>query len=319
MQKRERWLATIAGVLLLLAAGQFLYGTVQAAFDERHARLNDFEKEAGDKQAMIARGQRARGRLKEWQRRSLPSDLELARSLYQNWLVGLVDQASFARARVNSSPVVTKRGVYYRLPFTVSGQGTLEQVTRFLYDFYKADHLHQVWRLNLKPIESGEAARKPAELDVLLSIEALVLPGADRRSELASAPADRLAWGKLEDYLKPIVERNVFAPFSPAPPAVAQSDPTAAAAQPPDFDTAKHAFVTAVLDVGGKPQVWLNVRTTGELLKLDEGDEFQVGTFRGTIERIGALAVEILADGRRQLVPLGKSLRDSQDVPPGGS
>jgi hypothetical protein len=116
---------------------------------------------------------------------------------------------------------------------------------------------------------------------------------------------------KPEDYRQAIVTRNVYTAYvPPRPPAVKNSDPP----KPPPFDEAQQAVVTAILDEGGAPQAWVNVRTSGKLLKLREGEEFTVGSLKGTITRIGPQEIEFLADGKRRLVALGKSLRDGREI-----
>lgn len=311
MQRRERLLAITTAGLLGLVGAQLLYGSVQARFDDRHARLEGLRRDIDEKETQILRGKRIARQLADWQRRSLPADVQLARSLYQNWLSELVDQVQLSKANVVSSPVTTRRDAYHRLPFSVRGQGTLTQVTELLYKFYRADHLHRIVSLNLTPLEAaGDKGGKT--LDVFLSIEALALPAADRTDALNAAPAERLALADLEAYRKIIVERNLFAPYSPPP--IAKKDG-------PEFDAARHAFLTAVLESGGRPQAWLNVRTSGELMKLHEGDTFKVGPLNGTITKItiSPRAIEYEADGRRRRVPLGKSLRDGKELPARGA
>lgn len=417
MQQRERLLAKIAGGAALVAAVQFGYSFVQSAFDERQMRIDALQQELEDQRTAEVRGRRAKKQLDEWNRRSLPSDLDKARSLYQNWLAGTVDKIRLAKAEVTSSPPMPRLGIYNRLPFTVRGQGTLSQVTQLLYEFYRADHLHQLQRFTLTPIESAEGAQpgggpgsmggfpwaggfrrgrrsrdgssrdgssrenlgsensspggaesetasrdasaregSPAEpsssaaapgdlapqgpapegsppggddrggprpegrmrgrsmrerfasmfspqsrlmFDVSLSIEALVLPGAERKDQLNEATSDRLAFKEFDDYRRPITDRNVFAPYS----------------EPEESDASKEAFVTAVMKVDGRLQAWLSLRNWGRVRKLYEGDRIDVGSVHATVARIEAHSIEIEADGKRRKVALGKSLADSKELP----
>ncbi|MEX2120967.1 MAG: hypothetical protein WD847_15355 [Pirellulales bacterium] len=303
MQRRERILALIAGGLVVLAIGQYGYGLVGAAFEERTTELDTLREQVANKEARVTRGKRAARKLSEWERRSLPPDLYMAGSLYQSWLLGLVDRAAFANASVNPDATISRTDVYQMLRFQIKGNGKLDQVTRFLHDFYSADHLHQVASIKLLP-------SKDAVLGVTIAVEAMVLPGAEPRRALGSSTSDRLAFGDLEQYKKVIVGRNLFAVYKP-PPVVAAPG---SAPKPPEFDTAKHAFVTGITQGGGRPLVWLNVRTTGQHLRLHEGQSFKVGDLEGTIARITPRAVEIETEGKRRLVPVGKSLRDGRDL-----
>jgi hypothetical protein len=76
------------------------------------------------------------------------------------------------------------------------------------------------------------------------------------------------------------------------------------------FDEAKYTFVTGIVEVNGRRQVWLTVRTEGELIPLFEGETFQVGSFAGKIVKIHPRHVEIESEGTRVSVRNGQSLSD---------
>lgn len=82
----------------------------------------------------------------------------------------------------------------------------------------------------------------------------------------------------------------------------------------PTFDEAAYTFVTAIVETGGRRQVWLTIRTTGKLLKLFEGDTFKVGSMQGTIRHIHERHIEILSDEVTYLVRFGKSLHDGKEA-----
>jgi hypothetical protein len=54
------------------------------------------------------------------------------------------------------------------------------------------------------------------------------------------------------------------------------------------FDQAKHTVFTAIVGVGDESEVWLFIRPTATLMKLHEGDPFEVGSIKGTIREIGS-------------------------------
>lgn len=315
MQQRERLLLKITSVVALIAAAQFGFMFVQGAFEERQTRRDAIEQELEGKQAIILRGKRAQRKLKEWEHRSLPADLDQARSLYQNWLANAVERLRFDKAEVTSGPAMSKLDIYNRLPFTVRGTGSLDQVTSLLYEFYKADHLHQIQRLQLTPV-SGRVDRRPgpfgpgnaevdspgpSQFDLTLTIEALVLPGADRRDKLNDAVSERLAWKELDEYRIPITERNLFAPY----------------AARITIDESREAYFTGITSDEGRLQAWLNLRGSGRTLKLSEGDNLDVGSLHGTVARIREQEIEIELDGKRRRISLGKSLADGQELPAG--
>jgi hypothetical protein len=359
-------LAWFAGLALSVAGVLFGSSYVQSLFDERQARLDSLDREVSDKNAAILRGKKAAKKLAEWQHRSLPTDLVLARSLYKNWLAGLVERTRLAKADVTLGADMPKPGIYVKVPVNLRGQGTMEQIVQFLFDFYQADHLHYIRQLTLTPLASNDAGQTPGggspggqaagapggrpaggfgrfggrgggggpggpagfggpgglegfggpggggfrgagfgrggprtdgpKYELTLAIEALSLPGGDRRDQLTDAKSDRLAYADADAYRKTITERNFFSPYTP----VIENDPAA------------DAFITAVVKKEGKYQVWINLRSSGKMLKLYEGETFDLGKEKATVSKIQPLRVEIEAAGRRREVALGNNLAEQR-------
>jgi Tfp pilus assembly protein PilO len=307
MQPREKKLAAIVGVLLAVMVLYLGVGRIVSSFSERTSRLKALKAEIHEKTGKEARGQKAAEQLAEWESRSLPSNHELARTLYQNWLVQLADKGKLKNVSVDAGRGGSHRGIYYKLPFTVHARGSLEQAIRFMHEFYAANHLQQLREVSLQPIE------KSSDLDMNFIIEALILPKSSN-TELNPEPAVRLAYTGLADYTSPITKRNFFAeyvePRPPEPPRITQPPPP-----PPQFDPSKYAYLTAILEVEGATEAWFDVRTTGELLRLVEGQKLEIGKFKGTISRINLNDVEIESDGKFKQLALGKSLTQATAMP----
>lgn len=305
MTQRERILAIMTVLLLAGLGAKFAADKLLAAFDARTERRDSLQAELAKKQALILHARRSSRQIADWEQQSLPANLQLARSLYQNWLVGLVDRAKLEAVQVNSSTPQSHGDAYRRLTFNLSAQGELLQIVHFLHEFYQAGHLHQIRSLALAPAPTGR------KLVLSAAIEALSLPSADK-DQLNDQPAQRLAHSTLEDYVQAIARRNFFQPYSPPPPP-APSRPVVldVPAQPPQpqFDPARYAYLTAILRVSGQPEAWINVRPTGELLRLRQGDVLRVGAFRGTVIRIAERHIELDCDGKPCQVALGSSLR----------
>lgn len=311
MTPRERWLAMIAAGALALVAAKYGYDFVSSEYSARYDQLGQLEQDLASRKALILRGQRSSRQMREWERRSLPPDPNLGRTLYHNWLVQLADQAKLSGVQISSTTPISRGDAYKKLTYSVHARGSLEQVTRFMYDFYRANHLHLVRSLTLTP----EADQKG--LDFLATVEALMVPTAEERATLGTEKSDRLAWSKWEDYQQPIVERNLFAPYTPPPPPPRETPvvkPTVKPPGPPPFDVAKFAYLTAILDVHGKPQAWLHVRTTGELLKLHAGDEFKVGEMHALVMSIERRGMQYSAAGKLHWLTLGKNLREAKQA-----
>jgi len=305
LNKRERILAIVVAALLVVVVGWQVFAAIADPLGQLRAQqlnlANDLERKTREKEAL----EQAKERLEEWQRRSLPSDTELARELYRGWLSVLAGK-SFSSGFNLDRPVVTPRGDFYnKLHFVVHAQGTLDQLARFLHGFYSAGHLHMVYSLLVEPVE------KSGEMKFTITVEALILPGADRRKELTKEPGNRLASADVDAY-KAIAERNLFAPYAPPkPPDVAKAEPK------PQFDPSRYAYATAI--VGGRDgrlEVWLRKRTTDETLTLHEGDPLEVGPFKGMVARISPREFEIRVEGEPKpyVVALGDNLRGTESA-----
>ena len=280
------------GAIAVLYGGNWLYqANYVDPLEQRRAEVDQLTADIAERELDMARFRKANERLKRWQVQSLPSDTELARSSYQAWLVRLVGSAGFASPNVDSSEPVTRKGLYTSLGFSARGRGTLEQLTKFLYEFYRADHLHRIQSLSLTPVPRHD------ELDIAISIEALSLPNAERKDRLSTRISDRLASEQLADY-RPIVERNLFGIGGGG------------------FDAADFAYLTAITEVNGEPEAWFTLRASGELLKLRRGQSFQIGALEGTIAEITDSDVILFCDDERWLVGVGENLMQASTLPP---
>lgn len=303
LQPRERQLAIAVAGLLLLVATRSGYSRIDAAFQRRQTQLQSLNQSIADGRLREAQIQQAAEQLAQWETRSLPADRELAQSLYQNWLLGVVDRLKLSQVHVDPGRPTSSRNDFTRLPFTVRGRGSLEQITRFLFEFYSVNHLHQLRDLTLKPLDNS------SELELSARIEALILPGAESRNRLNDEPGTGLAQRDVKEYVRILGGRNMFAPYVPPPP----PKPLAATPPPPKpkptFDPAKFAVLTGVTEIDGRPQAWIRVKTSGQLLKVSEGDAVDVGQFRGVVAGIASTHVDLHVEGKPAVrLSLGKSL-----------
>ncbi|HZZ71411.1 MAG TPA: hypothetical protein VFE24_04105 [Pirellulales bacterium] len=317
MQKREKQLAQAVGALGSLVACVLIYKGVTSSFASRTEVLNKSQMQLADKQAKLQVAARQRAELKQLDAQSLPTDRQLARSEYQNWLIKCVEQSGLKEPDVQSQqPTLAAKDGFQKFTFTVSGRGTLENVTKFLYGFYQGNHLQKIRRLALKEADNSK------QLTMTVAIEALSLFDADRSDRLNTAPATRLAEKDLSKYKEAIVGRNLFAAYVAPPPVhVVREERPKPTPQPtyvpppkPEFDQAKFAKITSILASKEGVEAWLLVQTTGKLLKLHQGDSFEVGSVSGQVTRIDYNSMEFTSDGKTRSVPLGGSLRDSTVV-----
>jgi hypothetical protein len=400
MSNREKILAAMVGLLILVGGMLYVMSYLSQTIANKRSQARNLEAQIDQKQLAVRQSVLAAERLTWYKRRSLPPDLERARSLYQTWLLKVVTDVGLSEPNVNVISSQSHRGLYNQLGFTVSGRGDIRQLTRLLYSFYQADYLHRIRRLHVKRIQGSR------QLDIALAIDAVSLPSATHMDSLSDHPSGRLAYGSLQDYYEIILARNLKGPpnnppsiesigeqqvntnssvsftvqardpdgedqlrywmdaegiaeaafdpesgqfrWSPSepgdyqvtfhvaddgfppmsasqqvqisvtdpPPPPPREEPQVVVAKP-SFALAQFAYVTAITEVNGRRQTWINLRTDGSTLKLFEGDEFSVGQVPVLVRQIQGDSVELEAEvlEKRFRVRLGQNLADGVDLP----
>jgi hypothetical protein len=290
LQRREIILAAAAGGLTLVLAVWFLFFSGRSlSYGQLSDRRDQLLLEVAKKQRDVKAAEIAVRRLAEWRRRALPSDVAEARVQYQAWLRELADRFEFRQPSIEPTGLEPRPQTSTLLKFTVHGRTDLAKLTEFLYEFYRAGHLHQIRLIDVSSVP------KSTDLNVNIDVEALSLPGADRKNKLTEVQNKTLPSAELSVYKNAIVKRNLFAPFRPA------------GDQPPD--AAQTTFVTAILAVDGVSEVWLVDRTTGKDWKLHAGERLEVGSIKGTVTSIGTHDIVVDIGGRPRRYHTGDNLR----------
>ena len=206
MNQRERMLAIAVGVMVAIVGVYFLWSYVDSAFRSRRGEIASLEKNIRDFKLQILQGQRANKRLLEYEARSLPPKPEVARSVYQSWLLAEVGKAGLEDQQVKAIATIGEGEVYVKQSFKITGRGTLPQIVGLLDSIYRRDYLQRVTLLVLKPIKESK------QLDLTLTIEGVSMRTAPEATALHQRPSTRLALAKREDYDRVILGRNLFGP-----------------------------------------------------------------------------------------------------------
>jgi hypothetical protein len=307
MTKREKVLAGSVVVLLGGLGGQRLYNRFQDAVDARQSQVQAAQIKLHDVNLTVAQGRRALKQVEQWQRRSLPSDREKALTLYKAWLLEMAKKSGLAVTDIKLAPGTLRSTTFSAVGYQLTGSGSLSAITAMLYEFYDSPYLHQITKLQL--------SRPPGapQMQVLLDVEALSLPGADAVDKLPEGKSNRLRLASLNDYQKSLGERDLATAYSPPrPPApkIERRETT----QPPKFDDAEQAHFTAALSDGDKWVAWINVRTTGETLHVGAGDPVKVGALDAQVVSIEPKALVVKIGEKNYRVPLGESLRKGKEI-----
>jgi hypothetical protein len=312
VSKRERTLAIVVLCLLGLVAANYTKSRCDRMVAARRSALLSAKERLADAQFALANGRRAVAQMEDWQARSLPPDRGVATSLYRSWLLEKLKSAGLSVDDVNPDLRSGQTAAYGSIGYLVEARGSLESIAALLYEFYRSPLLQQITRMRLRP-NTDDAGL----IDVSLRVEALMLPGAMHTDKLPEGTSDRLALAGLDDYRRALSERNVFAAY--VPPAAERPAAVAKSTRPaPQFDAAGHAYVTGIVETDGKLQAWITVRTTGEVLRLVEGDPLKVGLLEGRIVSIGPRELVLEAGGKQLKVELGHSLREEAVKETGG-
>lgn len=216
MTPRIKWLL-IAGLAVFVLYGlDSLYRSwIERPSQQLTSQIADLQDKlsASKTEQLLAKKQGKR--LEAFGARALPDNPQLARSLYQQWLLNLVEKNELTSASVDAAQPVrleirsrTKKGkrqlVGHRINYSLRGQATLAKLSGFLNDFRKAGHLHKIRAITLNPI--GNEGR----LDADLTIEVLSLEVSANKEQLGVwEMADESAVApSTYDHL---VRRNLFA------------------------------------------------------------------------------------------------------------
>ncbi len=310
---RYRTLGLAAALFLMVAyfGGEWLLAhVIQGPLDVARNRRTQLERDIQQRETSLRRLREASQLLARWEDQSLPADTEAARSLYQAWLVELVDDVGLGSPSVTSSEPVPRAGLYYTLSFAVRARGTLEQLTQFLFAFYRTDLLHQVRSLTITPLQRTD------QLDLSLAIETLILQAssaAGAKPAVAAAGAttenvyeqfrrrswrisDRLAFDDQEAY-QAIVRRNIFALGG-------------------GFDPTDNTYLTSITQIDGQPEVWFTNRATDEVVRLRAGGRLTLGPLTFLLAEVFDTDVVIETDGERWLLGLGDKITEAHALPP---
>ncbi len=210
MNQREKTLAALVGLLVVSLVGYFVWSATQKSLNQRRSAITNLRNQLDQQDRTLRKASRATAQLQALEQQSLPKDRETANSLYQQWLLDLVDRLGFTDPSVQVAERRSRGGIFDQLRFEVDAIASKDQLVSFLAEFYTSADLHRIQQLSLKPIKGTR------DLDVLISIEALSLPNSNRKS-VGDLRSDRVNAADVAAFEQQILDRSMFFPANEPP------------------------------------------------------------------------------------------------------
>ena len=231
MSSRERILAAVVILLLGCFTGVFVWDQVSSMFRVRHNDIAELQRQIQDNIDRQEKADSHSDRMASLNLRSLPRRQELARHLYQEWLLRVIKEEGLEeKVNLDFRQVRPFGDAYYQIAFNVNGAANLNELTQFLFRFYSVNYLHRISEMSV------QVNRASNELSINLTIQALVLPGASDDTELVQPPGQRLVYDDKSRYVSVITGRNIFGFPNKAPRLNPVADQTAHLNQPFSMD-----------------------------------------------------------------------------------
>jgi hypothetical protein len=209
MTKREKALAAIVGLIVLVMAVVWGANNLSASFEAKNDAIDQLTRDIAEKKGKVDRGKRASAKLAEWQKNSLPSDSNLANSQYWVWLQKVTKKAGLDVEVKPAGPHMLA-DVYFENKFNVAGKAELPKLISFLHEFYSTGYLHRISSFTAQPVEGTKT------LNISMAIDAVSLVKAPKEKDEPPPPAPALAKTSAQ-YAESILGRNFFWPANNPP------------------------------------------------------------------------------------------------------
>jgi hypothetical protein len=199
MNTREKTLLLILVVIVL--AGVFGFGGwkfVWEPYRTKKALVESLTDTATKKQKELADLKEAQANMALYKSMSLPANADFARSEYGKYLRDMLAKNGFKDPvpTVTVTPAddkeqnkkvpggVKKEPPYQKVNVRVVAEGPLENVDKVLEEFYRTPLLHQIHDLTLERPLTPNGPGRDREVKMVMTIEALIVTGADKHSYL---------------------------------------------------------------------------------------------------------------------------------------
>jgi hypothetical protein len=293
MRSSEKMLAAVAGGLLLALLGYVaLSRAVLTPANDLDRQAEEIRREIDRIELENARLSKFEERFRKYAARTFDTDELRASELARSHLVGLIQRSGLGASELVLKPfnvASPEPGVYKEIGWFVRLRGKLDHVVNFLYLAAEDPYLHRLQWQSISPV-----AKSPdVELHVRYSTLVLGPPARVKDLKDIELEANRVADALDEVHLDGpqrqrydlVVERDLFRPYVPRPPeppaarTVASKPSTRAAPSSPrpQGPAWSRMRVVGLPSWGGKQDVFLRDPVTGDLRRLQPGDDLAGG------------------------------------------
>lgn len=231
--------------------------------------------------------------------RSLPQRQNSVLARYELWLRQCADFSGIADSEVlRSAPRMLQGQIGMQYTFNLSGEASLDQISRFLYEFYWTPYLHRIVSVDISPIERSDL------LNLSIRIEAIALRRPYQNAyyplmdDLPSGYLQRLSSRPFRTYAS--IAENNFMQFTRG-----------------GLDRADQTYLMFIAFIDGKGEIRLKDRTTDETIIAHIGDTLNIGSFNAKLVEITDRDDVLFEEnGRLWLLSNGDPLSKVFAIPP---
>ena len=299
MTSREK---TLIGAVA--AAGALWFGSqgltrYRETVERNRNQQTEAEQALNEAHTAELRGKRARKQVNEWRDLSLPTNRDVAESLYQDWLRTQLTGAGMTVTQIADKSGSARNPQFGEVAIEVQADGALPQLVDFLHRFYSGPHLHRISSATITAADGGQ------KLSLTMTATALILPDAKRTDKLAEGDPRPIEGVKsLDEIRQRLVDRNLFVAHTP------KSGEVAA-----DSNAAETEFSSTVYGENGW-QSWVRHKTSGQVSRFNEGDAIDVGSLKGKVVEIENRRMVIETDKGRVELRAGQNFSQTTLLAP---
>lgn len=206
MKKSEKTLlAVLLGSLGVFVVIPTIWGSFSAPIQAQQDLFDSETRKLDKANETVALSMAQMRRMVAFKDRSLSSNSSQGANAYQQWLTDLTEiVAKFSSANVSTERVSLARNkAYSTIRVRVDGEGSAEQLQKFLFRFHRANVLHRVVGMNIEALDNSASPR----LSIRITAEAVSLADADikgptlfRRTGVVSLDGSKLTVQSIEGF-----------------------------------------------------------------------------------------------------------------------